>query len=81
MYQHGAENTEEMNVRNRQQEGRRSAYMVSAGAIKLGRVAGRGRREHGCPPFQWVGMVVTVIGRLTLKLHAIVCTSPPLFEL
>lgn len=50
------------------------AYMVSTGAIKLGRVAWRRGGEHGRPPLQWVGMEVTVISRLTLKLHSIVCT-------
>lgn len=52
------------------------AYMVSTGAIKLGRVAWRRSGVHGRPPFQWVGMEVAVISRLTLKLHSVVCTSP-----
>ena len=50
--------------------------MVRAGPVKLGRVAGRGGGVHGCPALQRVGMEVTVISRLTLKLHAIVCAQP-----
>jgi hypothetical protein len=50
------------------------AYMVCAGAIKLGSVAGSWHRVHGGPSLQGVSMEVTVIGRLTLKLHSVVCT-------
>ena len=51
------------------------AYMVCAGAIKLGSVAGSRHRVHGGPSLQGVSMEVTVIGRLTLKLYSVVCTA------
>ena len=42
------------------QQGR--PYMVCAGAIKLGVVAWRGSRGHGCPLLQRVGVEIAVIG-------------------
>ena len=54
--------------------------MVCASPIKLGVVAGRGGRVHGGSALQWVCMEVTVIGRLTLKLHTIVCTASVLLH-